>query len=246
MRTQTFISSMVGVVAAAALAGSANASITQVYNQADITTQTGSDYLNWSQSGVFGEYSEVSSGSLLVTDNCYNHKTGGFGWAVTVDSNPNNPAGWCLLDNDNGANVGPQGFPQNELLFNNNCYQASGANIIKISFSKMAGSPDVLPSLVGTYIQADAYAEGASSAKMMAYNQNDILLGFVTVDFAQGDGPKFIGLESSSADISYFTMEMTSTQGSIFSMSGISMAPAPGAAALIGLAGLVTGRRRRN
>jgi len=245
MRTQTFISSMVGVVAAAALAGSANASITQVYNQADITTQTGSDYLNWSQFG--GEYSEVSCGTLAVTDNSYNHKTGGFGWAVTVDSNPNNGyAGWLLLDNDNGANVGPQGFPQNELVFNNSCYQSFGANIIKISFSKMAGSPDVLPSLVGTYIQADAYAEGASSAKMMAYNQNDILLGFVTVDFAQGDGPKFIGLESSSADISYFTMEMTSTQGSIFSMSGISMAPAPGAAALIGLAGLVTGRRRRN
>jgi len=235
MRTQTFISSMVGIAAAVAVcAGPANASITQVYNQAAIATQTGSGYFSWNELG--GEYSEMSNGMVGVSDN-YLSSNGSTGWVITIDSTSDGYAGWLLEPS--------QGFPPNQLVMNNDVYDQNTPSIVKLSFRNIV-NPTTLLGAVGTYIQPSAYAEGPSSAKMSAYNNLNVLIGFVTVDFAQNEGPKFIGLESSSLDIAYITFEATSERGSIFSISGVSMVPAPGAAALIGLAGLVATRRRRN
>jgi hypothetical protein len=233
MRNKTFISSMVGIAAAVAVcAGPANASITQVYNQAAIATQTGSGYFSWNELG--GEYSEMSNGMVGVSDN-YLSSNGSTGWAITVDSTSDGYAGWLLEPS--------QGFPPNQLVMNNDVYDANAPSIVKLSFRNIV-NPTPLGA-VGTYIQPSAYAEGPSIAKMSAYNNLNVLIGFVTVDFAQNEGPKFIGLESSSLDIAYITFEATSERGSIFSISGVSMVPAPGALGLLGAAGLAGARRRR-
>jgi len=194
MRTQTFIVSMVGVVAAAALAGSANASLT--LDQANAPSSTG--YIS-SQNFVQQQVTVGLTGKLAgfevmpyAQQDLQNYSffiAAGTAWNTSAHlfdltgfSSLNNAANaWVFIDTS-AANIN---------------FNAGDTFVIGWA----AGEGSLAAS-------SNTYSGGGFWSNQMGFTKNVLDVGFQT----------YVG----------------------------SAVPAPGAAALIGLAGLVATRRRRN
>ena len=213
MRTQTFISSMVGVVAAAALAGSANAAIVSGPNL-------------YCDALTFNPYT-----ATILTFNLLNANSGvtttatwgtlgtfKFGMAITLltTSYPNNSnVGSVQYSFDAGATYGSQ-YTLGQV--NSSISSASYGGDVSTSSNASAKLRDfrirvTLPTASNYALGTDANGTGGSNVQLrMIYDASNGVDGF----------------------------------GGAAVSTGTRAVPAPGAAALVGLAGLVATRRRRN
>ena len=207
MRTQTFISSMVGVVAAATLVGSANAAIVSgpgygsdcaTFNPSTSTTITYTVTTGGPNVGTFYM-------GFGVLDANYNGYTAGIE-VTNIEYSTDSGTNWTL-----GASWYTTGNTTYSQFFNN----APGSVAWAFSFTDN-GSVGSTGGIDRSTLRVRATLSATSSIP---------------------NGYQFYGLQRG----------LYSPAGNAFVAGILSTAvPAPGAAALVGLAGLVAGRRRRN
>ena len=211
MRTQTFISSIVGVVAAAAVAGSVNAA-TVIDNFA---TSFGPGYSTiQSGAGILGERTTTNGTSLgagLLT-----FTNPGINWQG--DAYISSSLSYTNFD----GNYGTLDLT-NALLTMTGSGSVTGTTYLKVTLSD------------NSYKRASWEVAFSSSINMSTSNFSSVAAGF-NLD-------KILAITVETGDLDYSsTVNYTMTN---FSYSSVSV-PAPGAAALIGLAGAFMSRRRRN
>jgi hypothetical protein len=226
MRNKTFISSMVGVAAAAAVAGSANAGIAPNVVDPFTTTQS------------FGN--DSSSGFVSITGGLFNERNafksasaGGAG--VRASSND-------VAFTTNRANFGLVGLT----------YQMAGGSSNDLSL--ITGMSIALSALNlsngATGVSFYWQAIDVNSNSMYA-SQNLSSNGTSTFDFAAAT--KDVGFDLTNVTTLQLSVTQIGgpTSGSTISVSGTlsnfsyTAVPAPGALAILGAAGLVGARRRR-
>ena len=195
MRIQTFISSMVGVVAAAAVAGSANASLT--LDQANAPSSTG--YIGSSQNFVQQQVTVGLTGKLA-------------GFEVM-------PYAQGDLQNYSFFIAAGTAWNTSEHLFD------------LTGFSSLNNA-------------ANAWVFIDTSAANINFNAGDTFV----IGWASGEG-KLAASSNTYSGGGFWSNNRGTTKNLLdvgFQTYVGSAVPAPGAAALIGLAGLVATRRRRN
>ena len=214
MRTQTFISSMVGVVAAVAVAGSANAAI--VTGPGSGNTQ-GSDCATFDPStsttityNGAGSWANQSFGQFyfapIVSDSNYQGSNPGF-VVTNIEYSRNSGVSWTL-----GASTYTTSTQNNQQA------AAAGKNFAYWAFSIQDASFGI---------------SGASLRVRMTLSATNALAnGKLLTGFAHG--------QYGSAAQDFYGPAFVAGGGVSYAV------PAPGAAALVGLAGLVASRRRRN
>jgi MYXO-CTERM domain-containing protein len=223
MRNKTFISSMVGVAAAVAVAGSANAGVVDPFT-------TNQSFGNDSSSGFVS-----ITGGLFNERNAFRSASAG-GAGVRASSND-------VAFTTNRANFGLVGLT----------YQMAGGSSNDLSL--ITGMSIALSALNlsngATGVSFYWQAIDVNSNSMYA-SQNLSSNGTSTFDFAAAT--KDVGFDLTNVT----TLQLSVTQiggptsGSTISVSGTlsnfsyTAVPAPGALALLGVAGLVGARRRRD
>jgi len=245
MRTQTFISSMVGVAAAVAVAGSANAAIVDPFTQVSDALATGSS-ANITQSGSW-------LGGLFDTRTT----------AATRGSGGTTPSGGVATSARSQTGAGSwvgsfSGDRPNTTFgsFAGLSYTNANSSAIAINFNKIM----IDVAFAGTTRNAGSYVnfnftdvsenivEATLTFTGSQLSASSLAIEFSKSQFAltEGTGPfdwnqvTTLGVGMSTAAATGAGQTWTATN---FQMTAV---PAPGAAALIGLAGLVATRRRRN
>ena len=215
MRTQTFISSMVGVVAAVAVAGSANAAVTF---DSFTVSQDQSGYgqslgINWaspsSSQPIFG-----ASGTRAAF--AYNYGSG----PTTTSSVSSGTATFSTNSHPGYAGL---------------VYSGEAQDLTGYIFSFYLNSTVATVSDYGFYF--DLIGNDSQSSNLISYTG----AGMYTVDLR----PVQVDLTAISTIKIYIYADSGSATVSNFGYVPAAV-PAPGAAALIGLAGMVATRRRRN
>ncbi len=214
MRTQTFISSMVGVVAAVAVAGSANAAVTFdsfTVVQSETNGAGPGAGINWaspaSSQPIFGASGTRAAFAYL------------YGNSGTVTSSVS--GGTATFSATKGGGAG---------LY----YLGSAQDLTGYSFSLNLNMTGPTDSFIWEFKDA--------GGSYVDYIVNYTVAGTYTVDLStlEGINPSTI---TGMAIAIYSPEAACSATVSNFTYAPV---PAPGAAALIGLAGMVATRRRRN
>ena len=215
MRTQTFISSMVGVVAAVAVAGSANAAVTfDSFTVSQDKSGFGqSSGINWaspsSSQPIFG-----ASGTRAAF--AYNYGSG----PTTTSSVSSGTATFSTNSHPGYAGLS---------------YSGEAQDLTGYTFSFYLNSTVATVSDYGFYF--DLSGNDNQSSNLISYTG----AGMYTVDLR----PVQVDLTAISTIKIYIYADSGSATVSNFGYVPAAV-PAPGAAALIGLAGMVATRRRRN
>jgi hypothetical protein len=220
MRNKTFISSMVGVAAAVAVAGSANAALT---------------FDSFTDSATGTSAGTVTSGSFM----------GGFFTGRTLSADGTSGSGVSartLTDSIGSTNLtvnvnGPSATPRYGEAFYSRASNGDLSNFASISvtiaYTNFTGS---------VYF---SFGEATFAQGSQAIDAQSAFTGTVNLTFTKAD---FVG-NVDWAQVGYFSMTFASrntTAGSaVFTNFNYSQVPAPGALALLGAAGLVGARRRR-
>ena len=249
MRTQTFISSMVGVVAAAALAGSANASIPTGVSVFDFTTpisSLSSGLVNGSNS--FNTWQ--TSNGRKTTSLSANAQGGAITLAAGGVNVAKNPTGTPTFDFGVFTAIDP--ITENYGSFVN----LTGMTALELNvtaYTPYTSGAYTAPSLVmNVYMFDDSISESASGQLII----NGTGKKSATITATEGfNWSKVAGIEIQGWSYVLPASGVGRTNDNYYasysftfdSMVAVGAAvPAPGAAALVGLAGLVASRRRRN
>jgi MYXO-CTERM domain-containing protein len=220
MRNKTFISSMVGIAAAVAVAGSANAAAVSVwtfgltptatFNTPNPTSNTNSKASSGNASGLWnGYYAEVYA---LGSDMIATSASMQFAVGSSVDA-----YAMLTLDSIAGANL----LGVTDFQFNVTAY-TGGATLWEI---------------VATDINANLVNSGRVSTSGTGQKT------FAVSSFTQFPGST--GFDWSQVTSMNFNVYSTGAATSFTFDSWTAAVPAPGALALLGVAGLVGARRRR-
>ena len=217
MRNKTFISSMVGIAAAVALAGSANAAAVSLYNF-DLTFNTPNPTPNSSSKMSSGNASGLWDGYVAVVN------------SIGSDIIASASSGSMQFA------VGSAGDSSFELSSN------AGVNLLGVTDFQF---------------NVTAYTGGATNWEFYATDVNaQVLTSALPSTF--GTGPKtfavssFTQVQGSGFDWSKVTAITFNVYGTgsatsftFDSWTAVGVVPAPGALALLGVAGIVGARRRR-
>ena len=221
MRNKTFISSMVGVAAAAAVAGSANAAFVDIFTVGSSSTASNSGDVDPNSGSPFNyRYYQVSNNVTAIAN---------------VDS-VNQTLNLSRQANDVSLQLG---------VF----WETSGqpnlnwTGLQSISFDISSATGGTLFARVG----------GTTSATQIRWTNFNIGTGSTTVTLAVGSasGSASYSQGASFSDASISRFQLSLTQGTTAFSGTITnlqynIVPAPGALALLGVAGIVGGRRRRD
>ena len=255
MRTQTFISSMVGIAAAVAVAGSANAAIVwSGVQNASISLTAGVSNLVMTSNGSFQsapEYVPVTGDPLFVAFG--NFTTGNY----TVSSTSYSQIGLSGASDDgsNGSfrfqvygNLATASSSGLRTVVNNTFGTSINGLSGTLAYSgSSVGSGFALSNNTGSY-NSYRLNGGSTGAQGGQFNNST---GYVGFRFTTDAGTSWFygwakysgGSNGASGTLVEWAYNNTAA-GAI--TAGQVPVPAPGAAALIGLAGLVATRRRRN
>ena len=271
MRTQTFISSMVGVVAAAAVAGSANAGLaTGKIDGFTGTTFTGYTGIGTGNS-VEGPYANGTLGfnsrsvgttgdskgttNTLVTTANVNSVTGGNQVQALVKSGSTRTTSALTDMYANWLWANAAGFDSNGAATSLNSFDMSNASSFTVSF---ADNTFGTSGFAGTNLR---FAVGVTSndevpAEWFVTKSVSGSGGTVTFSIADFDADYGAGTAASWTNLGtvqlYVYYDVPSGLSAGTNLGNVTLTdfsyavPAPGAAALVGLAGLVATRRRRN
>ena len=221
MRTQTFISSMVGIAAAVAVAGSANAALTFDSFSNPLTTGTpdGTVTNGSFMGGFFTTRTLTADGATGSGSSAKSLTTSIGGGNLTVNTN------------------GPSSTTRSGDVFYNRASNGDLSNFASISMT-----------IAYTNYTGDLYFTFSDLAVVNQSQTADTRTAFtgtVTLTFNKAD---FVG-SVNWAQVAQFNMSFVSkntTPGSaVITNFNYSEVPAPGALALLGAAGLVGARRRR-
>jgi hypothetical protein len=224
MRNKTFISSMVGIAAAVAVAGSANAGVT----------------IDSFTNPIFDQ-ERASFGSIF---NTRSYGINGTSNAPTINATTNR----LVADTGEGAittywenyeangNVGPF---INLSQLSTITFDVTSEAASKITFVIQQRTGDLSSSVAAGSVRWTNVAVGAGSSSVtLTVGQNSGGVWSVT-----GNGTAAL------SNVSFMSMKLglTGTAGFVGSIGNLqyNLVPAPGAFALLGVAGLVGGRRRR-
>ena len=230
MRTQTFISSMVGIAAAVAVAGPANAAVTSSVSA--FTT-------NYSFSGsIFtlpGQSYSISGGLATSAYNWGFSTAGSSSYSVTsgggslvVSAAP--AAAYVIVDFSKSLGFNLAGFEK--FSIDAGSTSGGGTTQLQISVQNDSGS--------GSWDSGFTTISGTGSFDFLvsSFTANSGNNAGVTLDWSQVRQISLSVLSSNGAQSSSATFSnFTATYNPV---------PAPGAFALLGAAGLVGARRRRN
>ncbi len=218
MRNKTFISSMVGVAAAAAVAGSANAGIPTGVALFDFTT------------GVTAN----SSGSVNGSNPFNSWGTTNASKASTTSETPSGGAITIANQAWQGGNPAVGDF----FVSATTPVNLSGTTAIMFNVTEYTGAATdwTLTLQDGNFTFLDFFLNNTSGSGMKSFDTSGLSPGF--------DWSNVIGVELQAKSrgtqgnrlVSSFTFD---------SMVAVGAVPAPGALALLGAAGLVGARRRR-
>ena len=231
MRTQTFISSMVGVVAAAALAGSANAGVTIDSFTNSTLTQDRSSYGSIFNSRDAGSNTTSTTPTINTATNRLEANT-------VVDGVIGSVTTYWQNYEANG-NVGPF-INLSQLSTITFDVTSQAASVITFGIQQRNGDFDSSGRTGGVTWTNVAVAQGISS---------------VTLTVGQNSGGVWSVSGTGTAalsNVSYMSMRLGTTGAGAVGFVGsignlqYNLVPAPGAFALLGAAGLVGARRRRN
>ena len=244
MRNKTFISSMVGIAAAAAVAGSANAAIVDPFTQLSDALATGSS-TNITQSGSWlgglfdTRTTAATRGSGGTTP------SGGVGTSARSQTGAGSWVGSFSGDRPNTTFGSYAGLS----------YANANASAVAIDFNKIM----IDVAFVGTTRNAGSYvnfvfgdvSENYMEAKLTLtgaqLSASSLTIEFSKSQFAltEGTGP-FDWNQVTSLGVGMSTAGATGA-GQTWTASNFQMTavPAPGALALLGAAGIVGARRRR-
>jgi hypothetical protein len=234
MRNKTFISSMVGIAAAVAVAGSANAAVVSLF---DFTTGVA----NNSSGSVTGS----NPLSIWQTDNGRNSSVTsatGFGGAITMEStNVAKTSGGPLADFGVFAASNPNP-PYNYY----SSVDLSGATAIEFNVTAYSG-------VATTWYLYVSDADGGQSGGTLTVSSAG-KKSFSTADWGPYvDLSKVVGVELQAYSAVLPSTDPLRTNSNWYGtfsytfdgMNAVGVVPAPGALALLGAAGLVGARRRR-
>jgi hypothetical protein len=218
MRNKTFISSMVGIAAAVAVAGSANAAVVSIF---DFTT------------GV----SANSSGSVNGSNPFNGWDTTGAYKATTASATPSGGAITMANEAWQGSSVANSQF----FLSASTPVNLSGTTAIVFNVTAYSGKATNWNLMVmdSNYNWADFFLINTSGSGVKSFDTTDTMYVAEGFDWSKVET---VGLVATS------TGSQGSRLASSFTFNGmdaVGVVPAPGALALLGAAGLVGARRRR-
>ena len=250
MRTQTLISSMVGIAAAVAVAGSANAGFVDNFTRSLANASPNSQNNNTITVTNTGAGNGMSRANTGLTNTAFpNPKR--YTSVMNKDSSAtmtgNGSAAFVLGRATSGGASAMGPFGQMSLTYLNNGLFADLTGTT--SFSINVGSYTGGATTWTLNVNFDSQSEVDSGSLQLILTNSNIVSGVLTFNVANMDPfgtinwakVGSIGLGVKRAEWG----DANSTVG--FTLSDFQYnVPAPGAAALVGLAGLVASRRRRN
>jgi len=250
MRTQTFISSMVGVAAAAAVAGSANAGFVDNFNRslanASPTVQN-TTTITVTQSGAGSGFGRNNTG---LTGTAFpNRSTNIQSLGSSATMTGNGSAAFVLGRATSGvaSATNTAGFGGMNLAYsNNNAFiNLTGTTSFSINVGSYTGGATNWMLNLDMDSQSDDFSGGVQLVLTNSAIVNGVLT-FNVADMYQSGTINWAKVDSISLGVQRAEWgDANSTVG--FSLSNFQYnVPAPGAAALVGMAGLIAARRRRN
>jgi len=272
MRTQTFISSMVGVVAAAAVAGSANAGLATGKidgftgsfagwtgqgtgdSTGDLQYANGTLGFNDRNLGTTGFTKNASGGKQLVTTANVNSVTGGNQVQALVKAAGTGATGMTtsayvdMYANFLWANAN---FDSSGDVTSLNSFDMSNASSFTVSFANNTfGTTGFSGTNLRFEIQLSSNVNSDLWSAQQTVTSSGGTLTFNAADFGAGAAANWTDLGIVWLYVYYDVPSGLSAGTNLGNVTltdfSYNAVPAPGAAALVGLAGLVATRRRRN
>ena len=250
MRTQTLISSMVGIAAAVAMAGSANAGFVDNFNRSLANTSPNSantTTITVTNTGAGVGFQRTNTG---LTNTAFPERyTSVTNKGSSATMTGNGSAAFVLGRATSGgaSATNPNGFGQMSLFYANNFLFADLTGTT--SFSINVGSYTGGATTWTLDVNFDSQSEIDVGSLQLILTNSDIVSGVLTFNVANMDPYGIIDwAKVDSIGLSVKRAEWGGTNSTVgFTLSDFQYnVPAPGAAALVGLAGLVASRRRRN
>ena len=250
MRTQTFISSMVGVVAAVAVAGSANAGFVDNFSRSLANTspsQQNTTTITVTQTGAGSGFGRNNTG---LTGTAFpNRSTNILSLGSSATMTGNGSAAFVLGRATSGGASATNtiGFGTMNLAYsNNNAFiNLTGTTSFSINVGSYTG--DATNWMLN--LDMDSLSDYFSGGVQLVLTNSAIVNGVLTFNVADMDQSGTINwAKVDSISLGVQRAEWGAANSTVgFSLSNFQYnVPAPGAAALVGMAGLIAARRRRN